>query len=121
MLASATPVAPRRDTGAASTSGRSAPVVLDVRNSYEWDAGHFEGAARPQEDEFRETPRAEDSSDGLPEPLHNVDKDTPVMVRPPPCGLPALPLRKVNCACALCTAWLRRSPPPADVCCCGLQ
>ena len=25
------------------------PIVLDVRNGYEWDAGHFEGAARPQE------------------------------------------------------------------------
>jgi rhodanese-related sulfurtransferase len=25
------------------------PLVLDVRNSYEWDAGHFEGAQRPLE------------------------------------------------------------------------
>ncbi len=25
------------------------PVVLDVRNGYEWDAGHFQGAARPLE------------------------------------------------------------------------
>ena len=25
------------------------PLMLDVRNSYEWDAGHFEGAARPLE------------------------------------------------------------------------
>lgn len=24
-------------------------VVLDVRNGYEWDAGHFQGSARPQE------------------------------------------------------------------------
>lgn len=24
-------------------------VVLDVRNDYEWDAGHFAGAHRPQE------------------------------------------------------------------------
>ena len=29
--------------------GAPRPIVLDVRNSYEWDAGHFEGAARPQE------------------------------------------------------------------------
>lgn len=32
--------------------GRSSdkpPLMLDVRNSYEWDAGHFEGAARPLE------------------------------------------------------------------------
>jgi rhodanese-related sulfurtransferase len=32
----------------AQTSGRQ-PLVLDVRNSYEWDAGHFEGAQRPLE------------------------------------------------------------------------
>ena len=25
------------------------PLVLDVRNSYEWDAGHFVGAERPLE------------------------------------------------------------------------
>ena len=27
----------------------AAAVVLDVRNAYEWDAGHFVGAARPLE------------------------------------------------------------------------
>lgn len=32
----------------AKVTGRK-PLVLDVRNSYEWDAGHFEGAARPLE------------------------------------------------------------------------
>ena len=32
----------------AQSSGRQ-PLVLDVRNSYEWDAGHFEGAQRPLE------------------------------------------------------------------------
>lgn len=26
-----------------------AVIVLDVRNDYEWDAGHFSGAGRPQE------------------------------------------------------------------------
>lgn len=25
------------------------PVLLDLRNGYEWDAGHFQGAARPLE------------------------------------------------------------------------
>ena len=25
------------------------PVLLDLRNGYEWDAGHFHGAARPLE------------------------------------------------------------------------
>ena len=36
------------NAGLAGTSS-SRPIVLDVRNGYEWDAGHFEGAARPQE------------------------------------------------------------------------
>jgi predicted sulfurtransferase len=31
-------------------------VMLDVRNDYEWDAGHFQGAARPAEEEFNDTP-----------------------------------------------------------------
>ena len=29
--------------------GSGSVVVLDVRNGYEWDAGHFQGAARPSE------------------------------------------------------------------------
>ena len=35
----------RRDGEAAERR----PVVLDVRNAYEWDAGHFLGAERPRE------------------------------------------------------------------------
>ncbi len=31
-------------------------LVLDVRNGYEWDVGHFEGALRPACDSFREFP-----------------------------------------------------------------
>ena len=31
-----------------ASSGKP-PIVLDVRNSYEWDAGHFAGAERPLE------------------------------------------------------------------------
>lgn len=34
-------------------------MVLDLRNDYEWDAGHFEGAERPLEEEFVETPVGE--------------------------------------------------------------
>jgi rhodanese-related sulfurtransferase len=56
-------------------------VVLDVRNSYEWDAGHFVGAERPVESEFCETPRADDPIEGLPRPLRGLDPKTPVMVR----------------------------------------
>ena len=48
--ARATPLQPddwaRMLREAASPQG---PVVLDVRNGYEWDAGHFEGAQRPLE------------------------------------------------------------------------
>jgi hypothetical protein len=46
-------IASAAGNGAAANDG-SEPVakevvVLDVRNAYEWDAGHFEGAARPLE------------------------------------------------------------------------
>jgi rhodanese-related sulfurtransferase len=58
------------------------PVVLDVRNAYEWDAGHFQGAARPLEDAFNETPReADNGKAALPEALKGAAPDTPVMVR----------------------------------------
>jgi predicted sulfurtransferase len=33
----------------------AAPVLLDVRNGYEWDVGHFRGAKRPVQESFRET------------------------------------------------------------------
>ena len=32
-----------------ASAARPDVVVLDVRNDYEWDAGHFQGADRPQE------------------------------------------------------------------------
>ena len=64
MQARATPLAPGewramlRDVlplaGGPAGAGEGAagwprPVVLDVRNAYEWDAGHFAGAKRPLE------------------------------------------------------------------------
>lgn len=55
------------------------PVVLDVRNSYEWDAGHFEGAERPLEDNFHETP-TEATEDPLPKYLEGLEPETPVMM-----------------------------------------
>ncbi|KAK9842922.1 hypothetical protein WJX74_004463 [Apatococcus lobatus] len=59
----------------------SRPIVLDVRNGYEWDAGHFEGAARPQEDQFNQTPaQEEDGAGALPAHLEGVPKDTPIMM-----------------------------------------
>ncbi|KAK2077589.1 hypothetical protein QBZ16_004434 [Prototheca wickerhamii] len=51
-------------------------IVLDVRNGYEWDAGHFEGAARPAEAEFGETP----VEGGVPAPLRGADPEAPVMM-----------------------------------------
>ncbi|MEC1177503.1 rhodanese-related sulfurtransferase [Metasolibacillus meyeri] len=35
---------------------REDTVVLDVRNTYEYDVGHFRGAIRPEVDNFRDTP-----------------------------------------------------------------
>ena len=35
---------------------REDTVVLDVRNTYEYDVGHFRGAIRPEVDTFRDTP-----------------------------------------------------------------
>ena len=37
------------DSSATAVAARPDVVVLDVRNDYEWDAGHFQGANRPQE------------------------------------------------------------------------
>lgn len=37
------------DLHATAVAARPDVVVLDVRNDYEWDAGHFQGANRPQE------------------------------------------------------------------------
>ena len=56
------------------------PVVLDLRNAYEWDAGHFEGADRPIEDNFHETPTEATDELQVPQHLANVDQDTPVMM-----------------------------------------
>jgi predicted sulfurtransferase len=36
-------------TGSRAHARSSDVVILDVRNGYEWDAGHFVGAERPLE------------------------------------------------------------------------
>lgn len=51
-------------------------VLLDVRNSYEWDVGHFEGASRPELDQFKKFDAA---TYGLPEDP-DVAADTEVMM-----------------------------------------
>ena len=48
-------------------------VLLDVRNSYEWDVGHFRGSQRPSFREFRNFDLA---AFGLEE----KSKDTPIMM-----------------------------------------
>ena len=55
-----------------------APVLLDVRNGYEWDVGHFKGAQRPVQESFRET--VETNVDDVVGPLSGVDKDKPIMM-----------------------------------------
>ena len=52
------------------------PAVLDVRNSYEWDVGHFDGAARPALDQFA---AFDASTYGLPSDPE-ARKATPVMM-----------------------------------------
>ncbi|CAL4937220.1 unnamed protein product [Urochloa decumbens] len=63
------------DVSSSETSGRRL-LLLDVRNDYEWDVGHFEGAQRPNVDCFRSTSfglsgEMEDPWD----PLNGVDKE----------------------------------------------
>jgi len=53
------------------------PVLLDVRNGYEWDCGRFEGAERPVAESFRETLDAYSAPGG---PLAGVPPETPIMM-----------------------------------------
>lgn len=51
-------------------------IVLDVRNGYEWDIGHFHGAERPNVDCFRRTSFGLlDSEDVSVDPLATADKE----------------------------------------------
>ncbi len=52
----ATPLAPPEWKQMIAQAEERKAVVLDVRNGYEWDAGHFDGAERPAEEVFSETP-----------------------------------------------------------------
>jgi len=59
-------------------NAEDAPLLLDVRNGYEWDVGHFRGAERPVQESFRETVYT-NVQEGLG-PLANVEKDRPIMM-----------------------------------------
>ncbi|XP_059443023.1 LOW QUALITY PROTEIN: rhodanese-like domain-containing protein 8, chloroplastic [Corylus avellana] len=51
-------------------------ILLDVRNGYEWDIGHFSGARRPSVDCFRSTSFGLSSTEDVAsDPLANVDKE----------------------------------------------
>ncbi|XVE54995.1 hypothetical protein DITRI_Ditri03aG0125600 [Diplodiscus trichospermus] len=49
-------------------------ILLDVRNGYEWDVGHFHGAQRPDVDCFRSTSFGLSPTGGSDQLLH-VDKE----------------------------------------------
>ncbi|KAJ9145741.1 hypothetical protein P3X46_028087 [Hevea brasiliensis] len=52
-------------------------VLLDVRNGYEWDIGHFVGAQRPDTDCFRSTSCGLSNREVVAsDPLANADKNT---------------------------------------------
>lgn len=55
MSKTGTPVAPAAWKQMLQERGAET-VLLDVRNAYEWEIGHFEGAEKPQLDQFREFP-----------------------------------------------------------------
>ncbi|MED6197380.1 Rhodanese-like domain-containing protein 8, chloroplastic [Stylosanthes scabra] len=51
-------------------------ILLDVRNGYEWDIGHFSGAQRPNVDCFRSTSFGMSQQEiSASDPLSNVDKE----------------------------------------------
>ncbi|KAL9170944.1 hypothetical protein ABFS82_04G179000 [Erythranthe guttata] len=54
-------------------------ILLDVRNGYEWDVGHFQGAQRPDVDCFRSTSfglSSESQTEVVAsDPLANVDRE----------------------------------------------
>ncbi|KAI5674924.1 hypothetical protein M9H77_05874 [Catharanthus roseus] len=65
------------ETVVQSEAGRSANcILLDVRNGYEWDVGHFKGAQRPEVDCFRSTSFGlSESEESESDPLATVDKE----------------------------------------------
>lgn len=59
-----------------STGDSSKSILLDVRNGYEWDIGHFHGAQRPDVDCFRSTSFGTSQSEvDASDPLASVDKE----------------------------------------------
>eukprot|EP01018_Ginkgo_biloba_P011285 Gb_25943 [translate_table: standard] len=60
-----------------SLDKRRKMLLLDVRNGYEWDVGHFQEAQRPDVDCFRSTAFGlSDSKISISDPLVGVDKES---------------------------------------------
>ncbi|XP_078440686.1 rhodanese/Cell cycle control phosphatase superfamily protein [Wolffia australiana] len=74
----ATPLTPSewksRLQGTDEESPERKTLILDVRNGYEWDIGHFRGAQRPDVDCFRSTTFGQSESADS-DPLAGVDKE----------------------------------------------
>ncbi|XP_039063219.1 rhodanese-like domain-containing protein 8, chloroplastic isoform X4 [Hibiscus syriacus] len=59
-----------------NTNSSSNYILLDVRNGYEWDIGHFHGAHRPDVDCFRSTSFGTSPTQGVAsDQLSQVDKE----------------------------------------------
>ncbi|KAL6183353.1 hypothetical protein ACLB2K_044764 [Fragaria x ananassa] len=86
----ATPLAPSEwrkrletvNTADAATQSPNADyILLDVRNGYEWDIGHFSGARRPDVDCFRSTSFGLSQPEVIDaDPLADVDKETDILM-----------------------------------------
>ncbi|KAG0491678.1 hypothetical protein HPP92_005076 [Vanilla planifolia] len=50
-------------------------LLLDMRNGYEWDVGHFEGAERPDVNSFRQTSIGLSEDKTASDALTNVDRE----------------------------------------------
>ncbi|KAL5697304.1 Rhodanese-like domain-containing protein 8 [Ranunculus cassubicifolius] len=62
--------------GSSSHDHNQKVVLLDVRNGYEWDIGHFRGAQRPEVDCFRSTSFGlSESEPATSDPLAHIDKE----------------------------------------------
>ncbi|XP_076913031.1 rhodanese-like domain-containing protein 8, chloroplastic [Bidens hawaiensis] len=72
----ATPLTPSEWRKKLSNLNNKDVILLDVRNGYEWDIGHFNGAQRPNVDCFRSTTFGlSETEDNDSDPLANVNKE----------------------------------------------
>ncbi|XP_042500834.1 rhodanese-like domain-containing protein 8, chloroplastic [Macadamia integrifolia] len=73
----ATPLTPSEWRQRLGTANSRKFILLDVRNGYEWDIGHFQGAQRPDVDSFRSTSFGRSKSElTAVDPLASVDKES---------------------------------------------